>query len=427
MSTPPVYNRQPYRYPIYYPANPCHQNNKQPVEYNAVSIKNINPTVNVPSEPLPYNQIPPNAWTGTCPYCIPCPQHVQQLPPAVQPPIVDFNPPKNVELPAPVITSNAPLPPAPAPAPAPTPAPVEPKTEVQSQVIQQPTVIYEAPKAPETEQPKETTETKEIKEETKPEVKAEPVKPEPPAAVETAPEINPALSGAIAALRSDDIEKQAKTMENICSILENMPENGEQKTEEALPRQVLVDSLVDVMKKDAPKTEGKLPGQLLIDSVADILKKDTSKMEGPTPHQIVLRQKLIDGQKLSDAEDKEAKQLSQMESAEKNKQYALYTLAMIQNNITNELEKKGEKVEFNDLPEINSVVETATKNPNPMLRASAIAGLSYMAKPEYSDILSAVFEAAKKDEDESVKEVSQFALNKLPKKTVPRPTEVART
>ena len=102
-----------------------------------------------------------------------------------------------------------------------------------------------------------------------------------------------------------------------------------------------------------------------------------------------------------------------MESAEKNKQYALYTLAMVQNTLTKELEKKGEKIAFNELQAIDGVIETATKNPNPMLRASAIAALSYVSRPEYREVLDSIFEAAEKDEDDSVKDVARYARSKM--------------
>ena len=126
-----------------------------------------------------------------------------------------------------------------------------------------------------------------------------------------------------------------------------------------------------------------------------------------------MRQKLVGGEQLSPEEDAEAKQLSSMEAAERNKQYALFTLAMIQNTLTNEAAKKGETIQLTDLPAINNMIEIATENPNPMLRSSAIAGLSYIAKPEYKDVLSNIFEAAKNDADPTVKEVADFALNKL--------------
>lgn len=192
------------------------------------------------------------------------------------------------------------------------------------------------------------------------------------------------LATVISGLRSENIDTQAQTMEDISRVLEETPEQG-----------------LEYLDPN------------VVNALVDILDKNTSKLEGPTPRQQVLRQKMFDKQVLTEEETAEAKHLSPMENAEKNKQYALYTIAMVQNALINEAAKKGESIPPNNLPAFENVVRTAKENPNPMLRASAIAGLAHVAQPEYHDIYSTLFTIAKEDEENTVKTIAQDALNRI--------------
>ena len=86
----------------------------------------------------------------------------------------------------------------------------------------------------------------------------------------------------------------------------------------------------------------------------------------------------------------------------------------MQERLNNELEaRNGQALALKDLPCIENVVETVKSNPNPMLRISAIASLSHVARPEYKADLSKVFELAKADEDPRVVENATKAIEKL--------------
>ena len=127
-----------------------------------------------------------------------------------------------------------------------------------------------------------------------------------------------------------------------------------------------------------------------------------------------LRQKLISGEKLSDAQLATANKISEMEMAERNKQFAIYTVAILQKLLATEVEKaQGTKLELKDMPMINDIIKIAKGDANPMLRASALASLSYIATPEYKPLLTTMFEQSKKDADPNVQAVAAEALNKL--------------
>ena len=236
-----------------------------------------------------------------------------------------------------------------------------------------------------------------------------PVMPEPPqaqaapetpvAAVETnqqapvAPQVetpastpvNIDLNQIVSKLNSTNMDEQLAAIENIAETAQSNPTAATQ--------------LLDTQ---------------IMDALGNILKKDTTQMQGPTPEQIELRQKLLSGEQLTPEQTEVANKMSDMEVAERNKQFALYTIAILQKLLSTEVEKaQGVKLEMKDLPMINDIVKIAKADINPMLRASALAALSYIATPENKALLTTMFEQSQKDADPNVQAVATEALNKL--------------
>ena len=174
-----------------------------------------------------------------------------------------------------------------------------------------------------------------------------------------------------------------------------------------------IEEIAEKVKND--KTAGPiLLDTQIFDGLVGIINKDTSTLAGPTPEVQALREKAKQGGELTAEESKLASTPSELEKAEINKQYALYTIAYMQERLNNELEaRNGQALALKDLPCIENVVETVKSNPNPMLRISAIASLSHVARPEYKADLSKIFELAKADEDPRVVENATKALENL--------------
>lgn len=278
------------------------------------------------------------------------------------------------------------------------PAPVMPVQYVQAPVQQAPTTevtqIAEAPQPPApviTEAPKAETPAPEPTPVPVP-VPVEAPKAETPAPVE-APKVEapqaqtPAVDVASfnARLRAENLEDQGKAIEEIAELTQTKPDAATQ--------------LLDTQ---------------IVEGLLAVIAKDTKSLPGPSPKQLELRQKLISGQTLTDAEKTEAETITPMETAERNKQYALYTVAFLQNLLYSEVEKRnGVKLDIKDLPAMEQVVQTAKSDPNPLLRVSALAALAHIAKPEYKPVLSKVFELAKSDSDPVVQEAAKKALEQL--------------
>ena len=152
----------------------------------------------------------------------------------------------------------------------------------------------------------------------------------------------------------------------------------------------------------------------LMESLLGVIGKDTSTLEGPTEHQKDLRQQLLSGKQLSEADMAEANKISPLEMAERNKQYALFTTAILQNLLIDEFKKTNNMTpDIKDLPGMEQIVTTIKDNPNPMLRASGLAALAYNARPEYKPVMKEIFELSKQDADENVQKVAAEGLAKL--------------
>ncbi len=132
-----------------------------------------------------------------------------------------------------------------------------------------------------------------------------------------------------------------------------------------------------------------------------IINADTSKLQGPT------------------GKNYDPKNLSPLEKAEINKQFAIYTLAILQKNFREEINKEMKKnnlpdVAINDLPYIKEVVNNLKDNPNPTIREACLSALNYVGKPEDKNVLKTLYDiSAKHDASPSVKAAASNYLSKL--------------
>lgn len=211
--------------------------------------------------------------------------------------------------------------------------------------------------------------------------------------VSNAPEVVPPvtpqpqvdLNAFIARLANPDFEGQASAMEEIANMVK---ENPDKATE-------LVDTKV-------------------FEALNNIVKYDSSSLEGPSQAQIDARQKIMENKQVTDEENKLANTMAPKELAERNKSYALFTIAIMDKLYADEVAKlSNNTVPLTELPEAITVVDQLKDNPNPMVRASAIEALSYIQNPEYKKDLTTLFTVAKNDQDAGVVQAANAALEKL--------------
>ncbi|HNW25995.1 MAG TPA: hypothetical protein PLG15_01550 [Candidatus Gastranaerophilaceae bacterium] len=212
---------------------------------------------------------------------------------------------------------------------------------------------------------------------------AAPQQPEVKAPEAAAPQVD--LNAFLGKLGGENLDEQANTMEQIAEITQNNP----QKASELLDTRI-------------------------VDALLAIMQKDTSKLQGPTQKQLEIREKMMKNETVTDAEKAEAEAITPMEKAETNKQYAMYTTAMLQNLYISEIQKMNNTVvPMTELPGAAGIVEQVKNNPNPIVRASGVDSLSYIQRPEYKQDLTTIFTIAQKDQDKLVQEAATKALEKI--------------
>ncbi len=136
--------------------------------------------------------------------------------------------------------------------------------------------------------------------------------------------------------------------------------------------------------------------------LVNIINADTSKLQGPTGKP-------------------DPKNLSPLEKAEINKQFAVYTLAILQKNFREEINKEMKKnnlpdIAINDLPYIKEgVVNNLKDNPNPTIREACLSALNYVGRPEDKQVLRTLYDiSAKHDASPTVRSAAKDYLSKLP-------------
>ena len=344
----------PYMQPQMQPYMPMAQQATPAPNYNAVKIDVHNPSVSAPGVGQVAMNVPQYAQP-TMPYYSYPQAQLYDYPQAQTQPYYMPQQPVNYAPVAPAATTPV--------APAPQNVAPEAVQAAPQQVIQQQNINTPAPVV--TQQPAAT-----------PKVEVE--QPVP-----MAPQVD--LNSFIAKLSNPDYEVQANAMEEIANMV-----------------------------KDEPQKATELLDEKVVNALNTIVNTDSSKLAGPTAEQIAAREKLMKGEKLSEAEQKLATTITPMEQAERNKSYAMFTSSIMQKLYGDEVAKlTGSTVPLTELPGAVTIVDQLKNNPNPMVRTSAIEALSYIQKPEYKQDLTTVFTIAKNDQDKNVQEAAAAALAKL--------------
>lgn len=162
-----------------------------------------------------------------------------------------------------------------------------------------------------------------------------------------------------------------------------------------------IQKIAEVAQTD-PNQAKALLNEQVFGQLVGIINADTSKLQGPTG-------------------ESNPQNLSPLEKAEINKQFAIYTLAILQKNFRDEINKEMKKnnlpdIAINDLPFIKEgIVDNLKDNPNPTIREACLSALNYVGRPEDKEILKTLYEiSAKHDVSPEVKKAAQDYLAKLP-------------
>ncbi len=162
-----------------------------------------------------------------------------------------------------------------------------------------------------------------------------------------------------------------------------------------------IQKIAEVAQTD-PVAARALLNEQTFGKLVNIINADTSKLQGPTGKP-------------------DPKNLSPLEKAEINKQFAVYTLAILQKNFRDEINKEMKKnnlpdIAINDLPYIKEgIVNNLKDNPNPTIREACLSALNYVGRPEDKEVLKTLYDiSAKHDSNPAVQASAKDYLSKLP-------------
>lgn len=380
--------------------------------YNGAKVVIHNPTVNVPPQAgyakpdyeiynYPKGEVPTNYYQGQLvtskpqakPAQIPDAKVVVEEPESVLPSA------KNVAVPKPVYVQpqeNAPVvETVNVEGPAPVDVPAQPQVAEPVSVVSTPIEIVKPAEVPVAEEAS-----------TEPVVAKKPIEIVPP----VTPKLDVDYIQVCANLESQDYDVQALQLKEIIEA-----------------------AAQSVSTKDLSLIKPYHVEQIFID-IIDIVNKDSSALVGPTDAQLQIRDKIIENyissvsqvqqgvpeqdvvlpNQLTKEDINYANMLSPRELADRNRDYAIATLAVISKTFIDRVESEtGTKVPITDVPGLAAIVNTL-KNPTYTTRLNALDALSFLQKPEYVRELTPIYEALiKTDPDENVRSAAAFVLDRL--------------
>ena len=103
-----------------------------------------------------------------------------------------------------------------------------------------------------------------------------------------------------------------------------------------------------------------------------------------------------------------------MEQAERNKEYALYTIAILAKLYSDEVNKlTGNVVPLTDLPGVSNLVDSLRYESNPAVKIASLDALRYIERDEYKDELATIFRLVTNDSNSYVARNAALALESL--------------
>ncbi len=171
--------------------------------------------------------------------------------------------------------------------------------------------------------------------------------------------------------------------------------------------------------QDAPDIALQVVSEPIMQGLVDIIKEDTSALEGPTDKQVEIARKVAEGQQLTPEEDALAEQLSPRDKVNKNRIFAMYTLAMILKLQKDELQRLAAQdpsaqhliTPLQDSVGYKELVDVIDNDLRPEVKIAAIQALRFISSAEDEALVTKALEKALASDDEGVKAAAQEAIS----------------
>lgn len=173
------------------------------------------------------------------------------------------------------------------------------------------------------------------------------------------------------------------------------------------------------LSQGTPDMQSAVLSEPVMRGLADIVKQDTSTLQGPSEAQVAAINKAASGAKLTPEEEALTKELAPKTLADKNRVISMFTLAMLQKNQRDEIDRYNATQDPNNqLPQLKlndligfTEIENAARNDNEKeVKLAAIQALSYVAKPEDKETVEPVLKAAMNDPEPLIQQAANEVL-----------------
>lgn len=176
--------------------------------------------------------------------------------------------------------------------------------------------------------------------------------------------------------------------------------------------------------QESPEIALQVVSEPIMQSLVDIVNEDTTALEGPNEQQVAVSEKIAKGEQLTPEENAIAEQLSPRDMANKNRIFALYTLAMIQKLQRDELNQYIESQKANgqepiaplnvqDLVGYDDMVNVIKNDARPEVKVAGIQALEHVLEPQDKEVVEPILTEAQNSEDEAVKGAAAQAMAKF--------------
>ena len=172
----------------------------------------------------------------------------------------------------------------------------------------------------------------------------------------------------------------------------------------------------------SPDMQNAVLNEPVMKGLIDIIKQDTSGLQGPTEAQVAAINKAASGAKLTPEEEALTKELAPKTLADKNRVISMFTLALLQKNQRDEIDRYNQaqdpnnqlpQLKINDLMGYNEIENAARNDSEKEVKLAAIQALAYVARPEDKEALQPVLTAAMQDSEPLIQQAANEVLTNI--------------
>ncbi len=222
------------------------------------------------------------------------------------------------------------------------------------------------------------------------------------------------------AAQSPELQVQEPSRENQTNVDVNSLVSGLQSTDNKTQEDAI--TKIANLSQGSPEMQNAVLTEPVMRGLADIIKQDTSNLEGPSEAQIAAINKAASGAKLTPEEEALTQQPAPKTLADKNRVISMFTLAMLQKNQRDEIDRYNQsqdannqlpQLKLNDLIGYNEIENAARNDGEKEVKLAAIQALSYVAKPEDKETLEPVLTAALNDSEPLIQQAANEVLTNI--------------